>query len=191
MENKQGGFLFSIAESDLNQIFILTFKPDKMKFSAGTLILLAGLLIFQGCATIKFYSDPELKKETGLRYYTVKPYLLVEFKAEKDKIKSTIIHLPDLSNPQYVVAKTGIGKTDLKLAFTNSAVTSYGAVSQSMVSETLESVASMLSKSAYAAKEFIPKEVSDLTDNDAYFKLFEIIPAPEGTILREVFPETP
>lgn len=170
---------------------MLTFKPDKMKFSAGTLILLAGLLIFQGCATIKFYSDPELKKETGLRYYTVKPYLLVEFKAEKDKIKSTVIYLPDLSNPQYVVAKTGIGKTDLKLAFTNSAIVSYGAVSQSMVSETLESVASMLSKSAYAAKEFIPKDVTELAEYDEYFRLYEIIPAPEGTILREVFPKIP
>lgn len=162
-----------------------------MKFSERSLILLAVLLIFQACATIKFYSDPELKNETGLRYYTVKPYLLVELKAEKDKIKSTIIYLPDLSNPQYVVAKTGMGKTDLKLAFTNSSIASYGAVSQSMVSETLESVASMLSKSAYAAKEFIPKDISEITDYNTVFRLYEIIPGAEGTILREVVPAIP
>lgn len=160
-----------------------------MNNSVKLLMMLAGICIIQGCATIKFYSDPGLKNETGLRYYTVKPYLLVELKAEKDKIKSTVIYLPDLANPQYVVAKTGMGKTDLKLAFTNSAIVSYGAVSQSMVSETLESVASMLSKSAYAAKEFIPKDVSEITDSDTYFRLFEIIPGTDGTKLKEIFPE--
>ena len=162
-----------------------------MKCCVKLLMLLASLSVIQGCATIKFYSDPGLKNETGLRYYTVKPYLLVELKAEKEKIKSTVIYLPDLVNPQYVVAKTGMGKTDFKLAFTNSAITSYGAVSQSMVSETLESVASMLSKSAYAAKEFIPKDVSEVTDSDTYFRLFEIIPGIDGTKLKEILPETP
>lgn len=162
-----------------------------MKYIAGLLMLLAGFFTFQACATIKFYSDSGLKNETGLRYYTVKPYLLVEFKAEKDKIKSTIIYLPDLANPQYIVTKTGIGKTDLKLAFANSAITSYGAVSQSMVSETLESVASMLSKSAYAAKEFIPKDIPEIIDSDKYFRLFEIISGIDGTTLKEILPETP
>ncbi len=162
-----------------------------MRYFVKLLMLLTSIFIVQGCATIKFYSDPGLKNETGLRYYTVKPYLLVELKAEKDKIKSTVIFLPDLENPQYVVAKTGMGKTDLKLAFTNSAIISYGAVSQSMVSETLESVASMLSKSAYAAKEFIPKDVSEVIDSDTYFRLFEIIPGTDGTKLKEILPETP
>ncbi|HSL87652.1 MAG TPA: hypothetical protein VK861_12005, partial [Bacteroidales bacterium] len=47
-------------------------------------IAFVALLTLSGCATVKFYSDPDLKKETGLRYYTLKPFLLVEYKAEKD-----------------------------------------------------------------------------------------------------------
>ena len=154
-------------------------------------MLLTSLFILQGCATVKFYSDPGLKNETGLRYFTVKPYLLVELKAEMDKVRSTVIYLPDLANPQYVVAKAGMGKNELRLAFTNSVLASYGVVSESMVSETLESFASMLSKSAYAAKEFIPKDVSEATDSGKYFRLFEIIPGADGTILKEILPETP
>ena len=162
-----------------------------MKTSIIPFALFVCFIALTGCTTVKFYSDPDLKNKTGLRYYTVKPYLLIEYKAEKDKVRSTIVYLPDLANPQFVVAKTGIGKNELKLAFTNSALASYGAISESMVSETLESVASMLSKSAYAAKEFIPKDVSDATDSGTYFRLYEIIPGTDGTTLKEIIPETP
>lgn len=148
-------------------------------------------IIINGCATVKFYSDPGLKNETGLRYFTVKPYVLVELSTEKDKRRSTIVYLPDLANPQYIVAKAGIGKNELKLAFTNSVLASYGALSESMVSETLESIASMLSKSAYAAQEFIPKDISEVTDSDTCFRLYEIIQSTDGTILKEILPETP
>ncbi len=42
-------------------------------------------IAFSGCATVKIYSDDGLKNVTGLRFYTLKPYLLVEYLAEKDK----------------------------------------------------------------------------------------------------------
>ena len=43
-------------------------------------IIVASILL-SGCATVKVYSDAGLKNETGLRFYTLKPYLLVEYPA--------------------------------------------------------------------------------------------------------------
>jgi hypothetical protein len=36
------------------------------------------ILAFAGCASVKFYSNSELTKKSGLKYYTVKPVLQVE-----------------------------------------------------------------------------------------------------------------
>jgi hypothetical protein len=152
-------------------------------------VLSVCFLILTGCASVKFYSDPGLKNETGLRYYTLKPYLLVEYRAEKDNdVKTSVIYLPDLADPQYMGFKTGIGKNDIKLAFTNSALASYGAVSESMFSETLESVASMLSKSAYTAQAFTGPLPAEPDISGRYFRLFEIIPGAGGTTLVEIIP---
>lgn len=152
-----------------------------------SVIALVALLTLSGCATVKFYSDPDLKKETGLRYYTLKPYLLVEYKAEKDNtVKTTVVHLPDLSNPQFLKARTGIGKNDIKLTFTNSGLASYGAVSQSQIPELMEAFANILSKSAYAAQAFTGSGLPASNDSTNYFKLYEIIPGLDGSALKEV-----
>ena len=152
-----------------------------------TVIALVALLTLSGCATVKFYSDPELKKETGLRYYTLKPYLLVEYKAEKDNtVKTTVVHLPDLSDPQFLKARTGIGKNDIKLTFMNSGLTSYGAISQSQIPDLMEAFANILSKSAYAAQAFTGPVQPAPDDSGTYFRLYEIIPGPDGSTLKEV-----
>jgi len=152
-------------------------------------ILSLSVLILTGCASVKFYSDPGLKNETGLRYYTLKPYLLVEYRAEKDNtVKTSVIYLPDIADPQYMGFSTGIGKNDIKLEFINSALASYGAVSESMVSETLEAVASMLSKSAYAAQGFTGPAPVRPDESGTYFRLYEIVPGPAGTTLKEIIP---
>lgn len=155
-------------------------------------ILSVCFLVLTGCATVKFYSDPGLKNETGLRYYTLRPYVLVEYMAGKDNaVKTSVIYLPDLDDPQYMGFKTGIGKNDIKLAFTNSALASYGAVSESMFSETLESVASMLSKSAYTAQAFTGPSPAEPDISGRYFRLYEIIPGTGGTTLVEIIPGVP
>jgi hypothetical protein len=160
-----------------------------MKPSINTLILIVSFILLTGCATVKFYSDHDLKNETGLRYYTLKPYLLVEYKAEKDNtVKTTVVYLPDLANPQYVVAKTGIGRNELKLTFTNSALESYGVVSESQFPETLDAIASILSKSAYATQTFTGKETTGTDASGIYFRLYEIITGREGTTLKEIVP---
>ncbi len=153
------------------------------------IVIFGSFIILTGCATVKFYSDPDLKNGTGLRYYTLKPYLLVEYRTEKDNtVKTSVVYLPDLANPQYLGFKTGIGSNDIKLTFTNSSLTSYGVVSESMFSETLEAVAAMLSKSAYAAQGFTGPGVTETEDSVTYFKLYEIIPGRDGTTIKEIIP---
>ena len=156
--------------------------------------ILVAYILFTGCATVKVYSDADLKKETGLRFYTLKPYLLVEYLAEKDNtVKTTVVFLPDMASPQYMVLKPGVGSSELKMAFKNSALESYGVATDSQLPESMEAFAAMLSKSAYAAQAFEgappytpPAEGESLPDPGASFRLFEIITGPSGSALREV-----
>jgi len=162
------------------------------KLTLFAAILVASILL-NGCATVKIYSDAGLKNETGLRFYTLKPYLLVEYLAEKDKtVKTSVIYLPDLSDPQFIVLKPGVGSSELKMAFKNSALESYGVATDSQLPESMEAFAAMLSKSAYAAQAFegappTPSEEGEFpTDPGASFRLFEIIAGPSGSNLKEV-----
>ena len=156
-------------------------------------LTVSGILL-TGCATVKIYSDAGLKNETGLRFYTLKPYLLVEYLAEKDKtVKTSVIYLPDLSDPQSMVLKPGVGSSELKMAFKNSALESYGVAVDSQLPESMEAFAAMLSKSAYAAQAFegappyASSEEGELpTDPGSSFRLFEIITGPSGSTLKEV-----
>jgi len=161
----------------------------KRKKSISLLLLFLGFLVFTGCASVKFYSDADLKNETGLRYYTLKPYLLVEFKATEDNtIRTTVIYLPDLANPQYVKTTPGLGSNELKIDFENSAIASCGLISESQIPETMEAFAAMLSKSAYAAQTFTGEGKLQVDESETYFRLYEIITGPDGTELKEIIP---
>jgi len=148
-------------------------------------------MLFTGCATVKVYSDADLKKETGLRFYTLKPYLLVEYLAEKDNtVKTTVVYLPDLSSPQFMVLKPGIGSSELKMSFNSSALESYGVAIDSKLPESMEAFAAILSKSAYATQAFTGQESQGTRNAEpgTSFRLFEILPGPDGTTLKEVLP---
>ena len=148
-------------------------------------------IMIAGCATVKVYSDADLKNETGLRCYTLKPYLLVEYLAEKDNtVKTSVLYLPDLADPQYMVLKSGIGSSELKMSFNNSALESYGVVADSQLPESMEAFAAILSKSAYATQAFTgPESPGTMTPEPAApFRLFEIIPGPDRTVLKEIVP---
>lgn len=157
--------------------------------------LVASCLIMSGCATVRVYSDADLKNETGLRCYTLKPYLLVEYLAEKDNtVKTSVVYLPDLASPQYMFLKPGIGSSELKMTFRNSALESYGVVTDSRLPESMEAFAAMLSKTAYATQTFTR---SSLTEEESGilnfepgipFRLFEIVFSPGGSALKEVLP---
>jgi len=154
-------------------------------------VIPVSIILLSGCATVKVYSDAGLKNETGLRCYTLKPYLLVEYQAENDNtVKTTVVYLPDMANPQYMRVKSGLGSGELKMTFDDGALTSYGVVTDSRIPELLEAFASMLSKSAYAAETFSRPEKPESRNEEpgTSFRLFEIISNQSGTVLREVLP---
>jgi len=147
------------------------------------------LILLSGCATVKIYSDVELTKETGLRFYTLKPYLLVQYQAGKDNnVTSSVVFLPDISSPQFMKLRPGIGSSELKMTFSNSALESYGVVTDSQLPESMAAFADILSKSAYAAQNFTGtwQEAEPGQLQATPFRLFEIIITPSGTELREV-----
>ena len=120
--------------------------------------LMGCLLLFCYCATVKFYDDKNLKTETGIKFYSAKPYLLVEHMlktsfntANKNKavtiytlVKTSVIFLPDLLGPQYIKFRPGIGTSDLKINLNNSILTSYGLTTDTKIPETLSSIAGMI-----------------------------------------------
>lgn len=152
---------------------------------------LTGILL-AGCATVKIYSDASLTKETGLRFYTLKPYLLVEYTADKDNtVKTSVVYLPDISSPQYMRLRPGIGSSELKMTFSNSALESYGVLTDSQLAESMAAFADILSKSAYAAQTLssvAPAREDFRLPEELPFRLFEIILTPTGTTLEEVIP---
>jgi hypothetical protein len=155
------------------------------------LVMTLSMILITGCATVKVYSDAGLKNETGLRCYTLKPYLLVEYMAEKDNtVKTSVIWLPDLSAPQYMFLKPGIGSSELKMSFKNGALESYGVVTDSKLPEAMSAFADILSKSAYAAQTFTGTEPRGTMNEErgTCFRLFEILFSAAGTTLREVLP---
>jgi len=162
-----------------------------MKKLAILAVLTVAGILFTGCATVKVYSDAELKNETGLRYYTLKPYLLVEYMANKDNtVKTSVVFLPDLSSPQYIKVRPGIGSSDLKMTFSNSTLESYGVATDSQIPESMAAFADILSKSAYAAQNFSGSRPETDTPQDQAipFRIFEIVFTASGTVLREVEP---
>lgn len=152
-------------------------------------LLTVSVILLAGCATVKVYSDAGLKNETGLRFYTLRPYLLVEYQAEKDNtVKTSVIYLPDLSDPQFMVMKPGIGSSELKMTLNNGALESYGVATDSQLPESMAAFADILSKSAYAAQNFTGTRPGT-TEGDEQatpFRLFEILFTPAGTTLKEV-----
>jgi len=153
--------------------------------------IVVACILLAGCATVKVYSDAGLNNETGLRFYTLKPYLLVEYMTEKDNtVKTTVVYLPDLSSPQFMRVKPGIGSSEVKMGFKNSALESYGVVADSKLPEGLEAFAAVLSKSAYATQAFTGPAPGGTTDLEqrAPFRLYEVLTTPDGTVLKEVLP---
>jgi len=121
--------------------------------------------ILSGCATVKFYSDKELTKESGVEFYSPKPYLIVERNPAKDvSMKMTIVYLPDFNNPKYAKLSPGFGTSDLKLSLENGIITSYGINSDSKIPETLTAISGLVSGTGTSYKS-IAEALSILKDN--------------------------
>lgn len=139
-----------------------------------------------GCASVQLYSDSGLNQKTGLKVCSAKPYILVEYSSGKEKPgKTTLIWLPDLADPQYLKVKPGIGSSELKLAFSNGTLTSYGITTESQIPETINSLASLITKSSDAIENFTSAPGQE-TESVLAFELYEIVVEKEKSFLRRV-----
>ncbi|MBU2464670.1 MAG: hypothetical protein KKG02_10740 [Candidatus Edwardsbacteria bacterium] len=156
-----------------------------MNILKNVIVLALVTLNMSGCATVKFYSDQSLKTETGLKFYSAKPYLLVEHKASNDT-SARIVYLPDLANPQYAKIISGLGTSDLSITLNNSILTTYGLKTDTKIPETITSATGLLPVvSSFKMLENIngPESKPKLK---YMFELYEIIMDTNGTKLVRI-----
>jgi hypothetical protein len=85
------------------------------------------ILFLAGCTPVKFYSNSDLTEKSGIKYYTVKPFLLVERDLANSHVtKATVIYLPDLINPQFMVMKFALGTRKLDFKKTDGTINTFG-----------------------------------------------------------------
>jgi hypothetical protein len=146
------------------------------------------ILMLTGCAPVKFYSNQGLTEKSGLKYYTSKPYLQVEKDpANNSVVKATVIYLPDLANPQYMVIKDGLGSRKIDLKLTDGSINTLGVATDPKIAETIDALATLISKSTTALTDLsalkgIPQASADVTVTE----LYEIFMGPDGTTLKRI-----
>jgi hypothetical protein len=122
-----------------------------MKNSFLKLVSAALILALAGCTSVKFYSNAELTKKSGLKYYTVKPFLQVERDIVNNSIvKATILYLPDLENPQFIAVKDGLGSKKLDLKLSDGTISTFGMETDPKIAESVSALSSLVSKTATA-----------------------------------------
>jgi hypothetical protein len=146
------------------------------------------VFVFTGCAPVQIYSNKGLSEKTGLKYYTVKPFLHVERDSETNRIvKSSVIYLPDLANPQYLVMRDGVNSRRINLKIKDGTITDFGYSSTGKVSESVDALAAMITKSTDALTELNAlKTLQSAKSSSNTVELYEILIGSEKTTLREV-----
>lgn len=155
-----------------------------MKFHAA---LFSAILFLSACSPVKIFSDAEMKKPSGLKYYTVKPFLQIEKDIQTNAVlKTTVIYLPDLQNPQYLKVSAGVGSGKLDLAFNNGSIEKFGFSSDSEIPDYIKALASTISESAGAVKDLSSLKGIPQAGAQSVVELYEIIMDGEGTRLKKV-----
>jgi hypothetical protein len=165
-----------------------TTKTIIMKNKMLALLFSAGIFILTGCAPVQFYSNIGLTEKTGLKYYTTKPFLHVERDTETNKIvKAVVIYLPNLANPQYMVIHDGLNSRKINLKFKDGCLTDFGYSSTGKVSESVDALAALITKSADALTDLNAlKSLQAVKASSNTVELYEIIFGADKTTLKEV-----
>jgi hypothetical protein len=163
-------------------------KINIMKNTILALFVSATVYVLTGCAPVQFYSNKALTEKTGLKYYSVKPFLHVERDAETNMIvKATVLYLPDLANPQYMVIREGLNSKKVNLKFTNGSIDTFGYTSTGKVGESVDALSAMISKGTDALTELNTlKSLQAVKASSNKVELYEIIFGADRTTLREV-----
>jgi hypothetical protein len=159
-----------------------------MKKSTCAAIIGLTILVFTGCAPVKFYSNSTLTDNTGLKYYTSKPFILVEKDLVNGNItKATIIYLPDMVNPQFINVKGGIGSKKLDLKLTDGSINTFGLDSDTKIAESLNALASLISKGTSAITDLtVLKTLPPTAATPTVTELYEVFMGPAGTTLKKL-----
>lgn len=131
-----------------------------------------------GCSGLEVYSNPELKGEqTGIKFYTPKPYVVVGRTPGDKTVEVKVVHLPDLENPRYAKLRSGIGFT--KYTFTLNESGTFQTVNQ----ETDMKLPETLSNLATLVKAF---ERKDAPGTQPSFEMYEVVMKGGVTTLRKI-----
>jgi hypothetical protein len=146
------------------------------------------ILAFAGCTPVKFYSNAELTKKSGLKYYPVKPYLQVERETVNNTIvKAMILYLPDLENPQFIALNDGLGSKKLDLKLTDGSINTFGMESDPKIAETITAFSALLSKTATAITDLSTlKGVPPTAAPTTITELYDIIMTNGLTSVRRI-----
>jgi hypothetical protein len=109
----------------------------------------------------------------------------VEYNATKDgSVKTTIVYLPDQSETYYAKMVSGLGNSDLKIAFENGAIASLGTSSDNKILLSTGSLSSLISDLARMPNA-TPNELKS-SANEPSFDLYEIFISDGKTSLKKV-----
>lgn len=152
--------------------------------------LISGFIIlaFTGCSPVKFYSNAELTKKSGLKYYTVKPFLQVERDPVNNSIiKMTVLYLPDLETPQYIAMKVGPGSRKLDLKLTEGSINTFGLDTDPGIAETIAALGGLVSKSTTALADLSTlKNIPPSAALPTITELYDIIMTNGLTSVRKI-----
>lgn len=146
---------------------------DRRRRFAWMLVLLPVLLVSSSCARMAVFSDPELKTRTAVRVYSSTPYVLVARGGEEKPTVVSIVHLPDLQNPQFIRFYSGLGSQKSSLAMSNGILTSLGFESDSKIPETIGAVAGLAKEVTAIAARSVKGEGSQ-TAGEMTFDLYRL-----------------
>lgn len=142
-------------------------------------------VFYTSCAGVKIYSDANLQHPTAIQFHYAKPFLLVEHNANKDgTTKTSIIYLPDQSETYYAKMVSGLGNSDLKIAFENGSIASLGTSSDNKIllsTGSLSSLISDLTKTPNAAAS-----EKKIENTEPSFELYQIIVTDGKTSLKKM-----
>ena len=159
-----------------------------MKNMMPALLVSAIIFILAGCAPVQFYSNKALTEKSGLKYYTVKPFFHVERDTETGRIvKATVIYLPDLASPQYMVLREGLNSRKINLKFTNGSIDNFGYTSTGKVGESVDALGALLTKSTDALTDLNAlKSMQTVKASPNTVELYEVIFGADKTSLKLV-----
>lgn len=159
-----------------------------MKKSIFAAIVGLIVLVLTGCAPVKFYSNSGLTEKSGLKYYSSKPYLQVEKDlANNNIVKATVVYLPDLANPQYMVIKDGLGSRKVDLKLTDGTINTFGVATDPKIAETIDALAALISKSTTAITDLVLlKGIPPVAASAIIIELYEVCMGPEGTTFKKI-----